>query len=511
MPLRIAGLSGFDVDNTVKELMKAHRASYDKLDQRKQTYEWSRDAYRDVNLKITDYRNNKLFNFKLEGTFNKKDVTISGDTEAVSAKATAGALNGNITISVQQLAEAASNYSTSEVTKDGFDLTKPLTEQMDKLAHGTPLAATYKFRINGSEDIVVDPTKDSMNDIIARINQSSNVTAFYDEGKKVVSFMAKQTGLTNGADGKGDKIVFEDKQGNFLNTIMQVATDSANKKTAQDAKVKINGLETTRTSNNFTVNGIEISLKKAGGTAATIEPKTKTDEILESIKTFVSDYNDFLKSVQDKVTEQRDRDFEPLTSEQREAMSEKQIEKWEERAKKGLLRNDPILSKIISNMRMAVTAEVDTGNKDIRSLAMIGIDTGEYFENGKLVIKDEEKLRSAIESDPLAVQALFTQNAEEGRDGSEVGIAERMYAKLKEGLDELVTKAGIPNTSVFDQSTVSTQITQVNKQLDQMERKLRTLEDNYYKKFAAMEAALNRYNSQSAYLANAFGGGGSAQ
>ncbi|MFC3772835.1 flagellar filament capping protein FliD [Paenibacillus sp. GCM10012303] len=508
MPLRVAGLSGFDVDNTVKELMKAQRVKYDALDQKRQTYEWSRDEYRDTNLKLTDYRNNKLFKFRLEGTFNKKEVTVSGNSEILTAKATSSAGESNLAISVQKLAVAASNFSNSAIAKEEFDPSKPLSEQIPNLLSDAPLTTSYKFKINNSEEITVDTNKDSLNDILSKINQKTNVTAFYDESKKQISFMAKQTGKVNGEDQKGDKIVFEDlNEGNFLSNVLKVATDSGNKSLANDAEVTINGLATTRTSNTFTVNGIEITLKKAGGTEATIEPKTKVDEVVEAIKTFVTEYNDFLKQTQDKLSEKRNRDYLPLTDAQKETMSEKQIEQWEKLAKSGMLRNDSILANMVTDLRFAVTGIVDTGHSTIKSLASIGIDTGDYTEKGKLVIKDETKLRAAIENNLEAVQTLFTQPIGEGEDGAKGGIANRMYARLKDGLDELIEKAGAPNTTSFDQSIVSTRLLEVNKQLDQMDKKLRTMEDNYYKKFAAMEAALNRYNSQSAYLANAFGTG----
>ncbi|MDF2652673.1 MAG: flagellar hook-associated 2 protein [Paenibacillus sp.] len=501
MPLRVAGLSGFDVDNTVKELMKAQRVKYDALDQKRQTFEWSRDEYRDTNLKLTDYRNNKLFNFRLEGTFNKKEVTVSGDSEAVSAKATASTMNSNVTISVQKLATAATNFSDAEVAKKEFDRTKPLAEQKDNLLNGAPLQTTYKFKINGSEEIVIDTSKESLNDVIAKINQKTNVTAYYDESIRQLSFMTKQTGLVEGLD-KDGTIKFE---GDFLTDVLQMK--SGNAKAANDAEVTINGLTTTRTSNTFTVNGIEITLKKAGGADATIEPKTKVDEVLDSIKTFITEYNDFLKQTQDKVSEKRNRDYLPLTDSQKESMSEKQIEQWEKLAKSGMLRNDSILANLVTDLRLAVTGTVETGHSTIKSLASIGIDTGDYTEKGKLVIKDETKLRAAIENNLEAVQALFTQPIGEGENGAKGGIANRMYAQLKVGLDELIEKAGAPNTTSLDQSIVSTRLLEVNKQLDQMDKRLRTMEDNYYKKFAAMEASLNRYNSQSAYLANAFGTG----
>jgi flagellar hook-associated protein 2 len=508
MPLRIAGLSGFDVDNTVKQLMAAKTIPLDKLDQKKQTYEWQRDAYREVNLKITEFRNNKLFNFKLEGTFNKKDITVSGNSEAVTAKASASAMNGNILISVATLATPGGNYSENAIAADGFDTSKPLSTQSEKLAHGTPLPAVYKFKINGSEEITIDPTKESLNDIINKINSNTNVSAFYDDTNKKLSFVSKETGLVNGPEKNGQYIIFDDISGNFLNTIAQVSTLGANKTAATNAAVTINGLPTTRTSNTFKVNGIDITLNKAGGGTAVIEPKTNTNEIMDSIKTFVSDYNDILKNLQDKTTETKDRSYTPLTREQRTSLSESQIEKWEERAKTGMIRGDGIVNGIVSQLRSTVTGFVDTGDSKIRSLSDIGITTGQYYENGKLYVENEDKLRAAIERNPEAVKALFTQDEKPGASSSTVGIAERMYSSLKLGLDKLTAKAGLANTT-FDSSTISLQITQVSKNISLTEKRLQDMEDAYYVKFAAMESAMNRYNSQSQYLANQFGGGSS--
>jgi flagellar hook-associated protein 2 len=256
------------------------------------------------------------------------------------------------------------------------------------------------------------------------------------------------------------------------------------------------------------VNGIDITLNKAGGGAAAIEPRTNTEEIMESIKTFVSDYNDVLKNLQDKTTETKDRSYTPLTREQKSALSEAQIDKWEERAKMGLIKGDSIVSGIINNLRTTITSAVDTGDSTIRSLSDIGIKTGQYFENGKLYVEDENKLRAAIERNPEAVKALFTQDEKPGASASTVGITERLYSSLKVDLDKLTTKAGLANTS-FDSSTISLQITQVTKEISIKEKRLQDMEDAYYIKFAAMESAMNRYNSQSQYLANQFGGGSS--
>lgn len=508
MTMRIAGLSGFDVDNTVAQLMKAQRAPLNTLLKKKQSIEWVREAYRDINLKVTDFRNNKLFDFKAEGTFNKKTISISGNTESVTAKATASATNGTISVTVGKLAVAAANVSEGAVAKDGFDPTKALLSQSEKLTNGSVMPATYKFSINGGEDITVDPSRESLNDVISKINQNSNVTAFYDSVSKKISFTAKDTGMTNGPEKNGEYIIFEDKTGNFFESLAQVSTLGTNKTAGADARVTINGLETTRASNVFTVNGIEITLNKAGGNAANISPRTSTDDIMESIKKFVADYNDILSTLQSKVSESRtlqDRTYEPLTEEEKEGLTEKQIEQWEERAKKGQLRNDPIVSAVISSLRSIATGIVDTGNSKIRTLSDIGINTGQYFENGKLYIENETKLREAIESDPEAIKALFTQDAEAGEADSGTGLAERLYAKLKNGIDELTKKAGLAAIS-YDDSRLSKQISDIDTQIAAREKRLIAIEEDYYRKFSLMETALNRYNAQSQYLANQFGG-----
>lgn len=506
MPMRIAGLSGFDVDSTVKQMMKAQAIPLDKLDQKKQTFEWQRDAYRDVNLKVTEFRNNKLFNFKLESTFNKKDISVTGNAEAVSAKATAAAINGSILVKVDTLATPAANYSENAITLDGFDPTKALSTQSAKLAYGTTIPAEYKFSINGGEVITIDPTKESLNDIITKINANTNVSAFYDDVNKKISFVSKETGLVNGNAKNGGYITFEDKSGYFLSTVAQINESGANKTAAANASISINGLLTTRTSNTFHVNGIEITATKGGGGAAMIEPRTKTDEIMESIKTFVSDYNDVLKSLQDKVDESRDRNYTPLTREQRDSMEAEQINKWESKAKSGIIRSDGLVNNIINTLRSTITGQVDTGDPKIRSLSDIGINTGKYYENGKLYVEDEDKLRAAIDRNPEAVKALFTQNEKPGADSSVVGIGERLYASLKNNLDVLTSKAGLANVP-YDTSTLTKYITQVNKDIGIKEKKLKEVENAYYTKFAAMEAAMNKFNSQSSYLTSQFSGG----
>ncbi|MEK3911920.1 flagellar filament capping protein FliD [Paenibacillus sp. FSL H7-0331] len=502
MVTRISGLSsGFDTEGTVAKLMQAQRVPYDKLGQKKQTVEWQRDAYRDINLKMTEFRNTKLFNFKQESTFNAKIVNVTGNTDAVTAKGTASATNTNLQVQVIGLAVTASERSKVEIAKAEFDPTAPLASQSANLTGGT-VTGTVTFKINGKQ-IQVDSSKESLNDVLAKINKDTNVTAFYDSTQKKIAFMADNSGVTNGVGGDQANITFE---GDLLKKVFQVGNQDSStpddRTAGANASVKINGLTTSKTSNTFTVNGIEVTLKKEGGVASTISTKSDTDKIMESIKGFVNDYNDILKTLNDKRTETKNRDYQPLTTEQKEALSEKQIESWEAKAKAGVLRNDPILDSMTRTLRTDITAVVDSGSSKYNSLASIGIDTGQYYENGKLYI-NEDKLRTAIEANPDAVKAIFTGDATNDKP-SLAGVGERLYTHLNDGLTSLTKKAGLGNIS-YDDSLLSKQISDMDVEMSAKLKRLGTIEDNYYKQFSAMETALNKLNSQGSNLLSQLG------
>lgn len=510
-PLRFSGMaSGMDTDSIVKQLMDAHRMPVNKLYQKKQTTEWRRDAYREMNTKLWDFRNNKLFDFKREGNLSSRTATISGNAAALNAKVTGDASLSTLTVKVTQLATAASNKSTASMTSSSaFDQTKALGTQAANLSGSftQTIPGTYDkeyFKINGTE-IEVDPNVDSLDDVIKRINEKTNVTGFYaynSVGGGQISFVSKQTGQVNGTSKDQALISFQDTSGDFLADVLKITGPGTS---AVNATATVNGLNVERTSNTFSVNGVELTLNKLTGTDpdTIIQVRTNTDTMVEAIKGFIKDYNEVLKTLNDKTKETKYRDFTPLTDEQKESMKEKDIELWESKAKSGLLRSDSILRDAISKMRLAASGQVETGNRDYTSLSSIGIDTGEYFENGKLYI-NESKLRAAIEADADAVIAIFTANGNES-DRSDMGIAERIYEDLDKTLDDLTDKAGL-DIGLSDGSILSKQINRLSEEIDDWNERLAITEDRYYRQFTAMERAMSQYNSQSSYLMQSFGG-----
>lgn len=518
MTTRISGLSsGLDIDSWVKELMIAEREKkYNKMTQEKQLLEWRREDYKSINSELLTFHNDTLSDFKKDSTFKAKTVNISGNTTAVSATATANATMAPITIEVDKIAVAASRWSDSTMVASGstFDSSDELINQKDNLVGGSTLDAqsTFTIKINGTE-IDIDPDEDSLDDVIDRINEETNVSAFYDSETGKITFTAQNTGKVNGADGTGEYITFEDDNG-FLANVLQINNpeesppSSTNVTKGEDAQVTINGLDTTRSSNTFTVNGVKITLNETtDGEATTIQAKIDTDSIVESIKTFISEYNDLINTLNAAVDEVYDRDYPPLTDDQRDEMSDDEIENWEEKAKTGLLYNDSILTKLISRLRSAASGKYDTGNSKYDSLSSIGIKTSDYSEKGKLYLDDEDALREAIEADPEAVQKLFAASGDD--DGNGEGIAKKMYDDVYSAMEDISEKAGTSkyadSDSFSSDSTMGKRISELKDDIEDEEDRLDDAEERYYDKFTAMETALNALSSQYNTLLSALG------
>lgn len=230
-----------------------------------------------------------------------------------------------------------------------------------------------------------------------------------------------------------------------------------------------------------------------------------------SIKDFIDKYNTVVETISNKLYEERYRDYLPLTEEQREELTDDQIDKWTEKARSGLLRHDAILSDIYSRFRMTMAAVVPgvsggyvQDGKTVYSdrLSAIGITTTSDYMSGKLVV-DENKLREAIEKDPQGILDLFTKNPDEY---SEKGIATRLYEDVNYGMERLIAKAGSAGDfKLVDNSSIGKEIKEINERIDTWEDRLAQLEDRYYRQFTAMEKAIQQLNSQSTWLMQQFG------
>lgn len=333
----------------------------------------------------------------------------------------------------------------------------------------------------------------SLNQVFTELNRSAvNVNGFYDDFQGVVNVSRSITGKYND---EGEEITF----GGFFKDVLKLDGEAAVQ--AQNASVEINGLKTERYSNTFTVSGMTVTIKgtTTGEEEITLSSSIDTDKVFETIKQFVDEYNELIDFINGKLTEQRYRDYPPLTDEQKEAMSEKEIERWEERAKSGLLRNDYTLKNPLYKMRLELYNPVDIHmSTEFRQLSAIGITTSrDYMAHGKLEI-NEDQLRAAIEQDPEGVFQLFAQD---GNTGAEKGIARRLRDTLEQAITAIAERAGGFRGKIANhQFTLGRELNSINDRISNFERRLEKIEERYWRQFNAMELAVQRANQQAEML-----------
>lgn len=358
----------------------------------------------------------------------------------------------------------------------------------------------FKFTVtaNGVSKTFTFSVDESLNSILSKISADKdlNVSAYYDPITDKIVFKTRNTGASASIS-----IVSEEGGGNLFgeNGAFKISGSASGK----NAVVVINGITMEKSSNTFTVNGITFALKKAmgEGESATLNVERDIDSVVETIKTFVELYNETIEYINSKLTEQRYRDYPPLTDEQKKEMTEDEIEKWEKMARSGLLRSDQLLISIRDRMRQILYTPVNGLPAEYDSLLDIGIKSGAYYEKGKLYL-DEEKLREALNQDLEAVMKLFTN---QGSDSTGSGVAVSLYDALKNGIKSITDKAGGGDFEVFDNSLLARRIREIDERIDTMEEKLREIEERYWKQFTQMEKYISAMNQQSLWLASQFG------
>ncbi len=277
-------------------------------------------------------------------------------------------------------------------------------------------------------------------------------------------------------------------------------------------------IEIVRGSNSFEVDGLSVTAKGTfgyegdtfveGTDPIEFTVDLDTEKTTEIVKDMVDEYNAIIETINDLVNEQPNRDYEPLTDEEREQLTESQAEKWEAEAKKGLLYNDSDLRNLMDSVRFILPATMYAEFEEI------GITTSSNYEdNGKLIF-DENAFAKALEEDPDNVQQLISGDGTVNADGTTnpsgliVSMAEIMerYAGMT-GVDKgiLVERAGseLAPTSII-QNSLQEAMEDMQEQIDALEYQLQMEEDRYIQQFTSLELLISEMNSQSSYISEMF-------
>lgn len=287
---------------------------------------------------------------------------------------------------------------------------------------------------------------------------------------------------------------------------------------AQDSKIVVNGVLYKQASNLLTINGLTINAKQVTD-GRVLQDDTKLNELTgvsvsvtkdnqgayDMVKNFVKAYNEILKEMNTLYYADSSRGYDPLTDDEKEAMTDNQIEKWETKIKDSLLRRDSTLGSLITAMKSSMNGSVKVTTKDGKeseySLSRLGIMTSsDYSEKGLLHIygdsddstfaSETDKLMAALEDDPDAVMQTIT------------GIAKNLYSTLTDKMKSTSLSSAL---TVYNDKQMDKQQTQYAKDIKALETKLEDMESSYYKKFSAMETALAKLQQNTSALSSLMG------
>ncbi len=547
--MRITGMAtGLDVDAMVKKMMLGEQAKVDKVAQERQTIVWKQEAYQDIIKDIKDLQdtyfdvNNGSNYIKSPNYYSSADVTVnSANATFISATAGSGAKSGTYKISYK-------NPTTG--MKDGHLATAAIKEG-SKLADGTTISTTMKtlgltgsknlkFNYNDkSADIEINET-DKISDVINKINQATS-----GQVKGSFSELTGKFTLETASTGSAQNIqVIKDMEG--LGELAELGlTEDTGVMTGKDAIVYITppgsseAVKVTKPTNNFTIDGISYNLLEAEDSTFTVTQNTQ--KLYDKIDGFLKKYNDIVDKIQTKLTEKKDLNYKPLTDAQKKDMKDDEIKAWEEKAKKGVLKNDNNLQNLLNDLRSSFMTAVNGVSLKIGKYGTnaIGIDTGDPKDGGKINISDPEKLKNAIAQHGDELMNLFNKAFVEDDEYNKItGISEEDKKRKQEEykfnnvgifqrLDSILVKnVGYAKTtfnsailtkysnkqedfSIYGSSgsnTLPDQIYRKDNKIKELNSKMKDKENALYKQFSRLETVMNNYNTQAAWLAQQFGG-----
>lgn len=435
-----------------------------------------------------------------------------------SGKVTVGeGQNGSLTFT------AKDNKQTLQISADSKELQNALgitSTQSNKISTGSSLwenraklglgkyatkedlnDALKNFTVNGAkiDNITADTTVDGLLTAINN-NKDAGVTATYlgRENKFVLSSNEKGEGreISLGAEDDAANLIFGG-----------VSTDG----TDGEMSILYNGVQTTITSssNTFSIDGLDIRATNTFNTgSATAEggvsftASADTEKVTETVKKFIEAYNAMIDEVRTQATTKPDSNYKPLTDDQKNEMNETSIKNWEDKAKEGILYNSSAL-KDLDNATQGIFSSMMINGVSYDDLEKIGISFSDDYTAGGKIVFDEEKFKTAMNSDPEKVSDLFTgtHGIVNTIDSTLSTYATRYASRNGNSYGVLIEEAGSEKLSLtLTNNSIYKELKDMQETITNLQSQLSTEQDRYISQFTQMERLINQMNSQSSYL-----------
>lgn len=467
---------------------------------------------------------------------NGKEVSFDADKKVETTKTvyTQGAAVSNAVTGTKAYTDFADAIKKPAGGTEKTD--KEVTSFLSTLASNTSTVNTYEK----TKDTTLSDTDDySRADIIQKVHNaydrtdngaggSQGVTDLTNKFAAVITanketmetsqttmdeneVLASIANMENGAekDAAIAEFVKQVQAANDITTSKDITYNTDAKKIdGCDAEITLNGIQYTGSTNNFSVNGLNITAQVVTGdgdaNAISITTSTDTQGIYDKIKDFLSQYNSLINEITSLYNADSAKGYEPLTDDEKDAMSDTEVEKWEQKIKDSLLRRDDNLESLMSAMTSAMSGAVEVNGKKMY-LSNFGIKTLGYLnapanqQNAYHIDGDEDdanssgnadKLMTAITNDPDTV-INFMQ-----------GLAGNLYKSVH---TKMQSSSLSSIYTVYNDKEMASEYSDYTDLIKKWEEKLEDKEDYYYKKFSSMETALSKLNSQTSSLSSLFG------
>ncbi len=508
--LRLTGLaSGLDTESIVKSLLEIDRFKVDKQQKAVTKLQWYGDAHRAVNLQIKNFREKYLYplaaeneNMLLTKNYNIFSAALTTTTSAVKVSAQSNAVSGSYTIDkITQLASAA-NFSSSVKLGDSVKVNTKIGDLAGFVFHEETIPGEIGEDGEPGADIIVKSFSFSINNQTFSFGENATISEVINKVNSntkagvTMSFSTLKQGfsITGATTGATSSVKIENGLGNFFGAGNASGIEGG-ELFGTNAILQIEGVNVEKSSNNFTIDGITYTLKAQSDTAIKFDVQRDVAATVDKIVSFIDKYNELIVSLQDKLKEEVHSVYEPLTDSEREKLTEKQAEQWDEKSKSGLLRGDNRLSNLMSTLRGAFYTAVESTGK---SASEIGLTTGYYKDGGKITV-DKEKLRAAIEKNPTEVTAIFTSTSS-STDASVKNAESGLMSRISTAMSGYVSYT---TANTLDMN--ATALSKAETRLSDLEDWLSNNEEKYYARFSAMETSLAKLNSQTSWISSLLG------
>lgn len=445
----------------------------------------------DVNIVV----NGKKTTLSIPSSYTSADKLVNAMNDALKEQFGTD-VDGNANVSFEiadgKVSLKSGDDYTAYIADDslkalGFDVTADENTTLAELGIEEPVT----FNINGKEVKIEAST--TLADMVARMNTAA--------GKEVASLKGAPPYIR--ICGVDVPMQFVDVSGKLFGATEGTLSDASAPTPAElfditdgsNAILSVNGVTVERATNSFTLDGLTFNLTSTTDEASTVSVTQDTDKIYDTVVKFVEDYNKLINSINGLLdAEATYKDYDPLTSAQEDEMSEKQIEKWNEKAKEGLLRNDSTLTSVLTSLRQSLYTKPEGGI----ALYELGITTSYFGTKDNLVIDDATELKSKIAKDPESVMKLFTDTSK--------GLATMLNNAIDGAAKNSTTNPGSLVRMAGTKGVTDTS-SSIYKQTKELKNKLKTLEskyesehERYWKQFNEMESYIAQMNNVSSSL-----------